>query len=439
MKSTTISDLTERSDIADKTIGVHVNWRSRNAETNRAQEDKEEFEVLVSSAGINLMDVITTSRSAPDSKFFIGKGKTQELKEIVQSECASLVIFNHDLSPIQERNLEQELQCRVVDRTGLILDIFAQRAQSHEGQLQVELAQLQHLSTRLVRGWTHLERQRGGIGMRGPGEKQLETDRRLVQTRIKTIKKQLSQVKKQRAQNRRARQQAEIPTVSVVGYTNAGKSTLFNYMTKSEVYAADRLFATLDPTVRKIDLPLVGTTLVSDTVGFIRHLPHQLVESFQSTLEETLQAQLIMHVVDISNPEYREQIEEVNIVLEQIGAEKTPVLMVCNKIDSVENREPKIDYDHDGMPWRVWLSAKTGDGIELLEEALQARLIQPIVHFCMKLKSSEGKLRSKLYELDAIIVENMTESGDYCLDIKLQQRDFNKLLKYQSEESYFNY
>ena len=283
----------ERPDVGERAVLVHLKLNSESE-----PEDPREFEELVISAGGDPVEFLTGSRQSPHAKFFVGTGKLQEIGSLVRSHDAEIVIFNHNLSPSQERNLEAELKCRVLDRTGLILDIFAQRARTHEGKLQVELAQLQHLSSRLVRGWTHLDREKGGIGMRGPGETQLESDRRMVRERIQTIKKRLEKVRKQRGQSRRSRDRAEIPTVSLVGYTNAGKSTLFNRMTGSDVFAADQLFATLDPTMRRLDLAELGPVIFADTVGFISHLPHRLVDAFRATLEEAASATLLLHIVD---------------------------------------------------------------------------------------------------------------------------------------------
>lgn len=321
----------DRYETGEQAILVHINFTQEGE-----WEDLSEFEMLVSSAGVNTLRVVTGSRKTPHPKFYVGEGKAQEIAEAVRAEDAEIVIFNHSLSPAQERNLEQICKCRVLDRTGLILDIFAQRARTHEGKLQVELAQLRHISTRLIRGWTHLERQKGGIGLRGPGETQLETDRRLLRDRIKTILRRLEKVAKQRDQGRRARNRAEIPTISLVGYTNAGKSTLFNRVTDAGVYAADQLFATLDPTLRKIDVADVGTSILADTVGFIRHLPHDLVAAFKATLKETQDASLLLHVVDASDDRFRENIEAVDAVLEEIDANEVPTLVVMNKIDNLE-------------------------------------------------------------------------------------------------------
>lgn len=334
-------------------------------------ESQQEFEELVRSTGARVAAVVQGKRQLPDPKYFTGSGKVDELAEQVLAHDAALVIFNHELSPSQERNLEQRLKCRVLGRTGLILDIFARRARSHEGKLQVELAQLQHLSTRLVRGWTHLERQKGGIGLRGPGETQLETDRRLLGQRIKSLKKRLDKVRSQREQGRRSRQRGGVPVVSLVGYTNMGKSTLFNKVTSAEVYADDRLFATLDPTLRRVKFHDTDTLVLADTVGFIRALPHDLVESFSSTLEETRDAALLLHVVDCAASDREDLIHHVDEVLAQIGADEVPQLIVYNKIDKVEGMQPKVERNQQGEIIRIWLSAKTGEGLELLRQALQ--------------------------------------------------------------------
>jgi len=313
-------------------------------------EDQTEFEDLVTAAGGVPSALITGSRKAPDSRFFAGSGKVDEIAVAIKETSADLVVFNHNLSPSQERNLEAQLCCRVVDRTGLILDIFAQRARTYEGKLQVELAQLDHLSSRLVRGWTHLERQKGGIGMRGPGETQLESDRRMVRARIDSLKKRLSKVRQQRHQGRQARARAEIPTVSLVGYTNAGKSTLFNQLAKADVFVADQLFATLDPTLRRVNMGEQGNVIFADTVGFISHLPHRLVEAFRATLEETSEATLLLHVVDAAAQDVDTNIDRVNTVLAEIGVDETPTLMIYNKIDRLEMATARIDRDALGRP-----------------------------------------------------------------------------------------
>lgn len=345
---------------------VHLNFNDRSFE-----DSEQEFIELVESTGVRIAHLIHGKRQRPDAKFYAGKGKVEQIREAVVESDAVLVLFNHDLSPSQERNLEAELECRVIGRTGLILDIFARRARSHEGKLQVELAQLSHLSTRLVRGWTHLERQKGGIGLRGPGETQLETDRRLLSARIKSLKKRLKKVMSQRDQGRRARQRAEVPVVSLVGYTNMGKSTLFNRLTSADVYADDRLFATLDPTLRRMKLQDTAALVMADTVGFIRDLPHDLVDSFRSTLDETRDAALLLHVVDAGAEDRDNLLAHVDTVLNKIGADEVPQLIVCNKIDKLEAHVPRIDRNGDGKIIRVWLSAQTGAGIDLLRQALQ--------------------------------------------------------------------
>ncbi len=341
------------------------------------QDGVEEFVQLVESAGAQILATVEGKRSRPDRAYFAGTGKVQEIAEVVRAHEAELVIFNHPLSPSQERNLEKVLQCRVVDRTTLILDIFAQRARTAEGKLQVELAQLSHISTRLIRGWTHLERQKGGIGMRGPGESQLETDRRLLGTRVKRLKDQLATVQKQRATQRRARERNRQFSVAIVGYTNAGKSSLFNALTKSKIYVADQLFATLDTTSRKLFLDPEHSIVLSDTVGFIRQLPHTLVAAFHATLEETIQADLLLHVVDINHPLRDMQIIEVNKVLSEIGAERIPQLMVNNKID-LRDLPPSVDHDEYGRICAVRLSATQGLGLDALRAALLEALSHPL-------------------------------------------------------------
>ncbi|APR03822.1 ribosome rescue GTPase HflX [Thauera chlorobenzoica] len=327
-----------------------------------------ELKLLAGSAGASVEAVVEGRRAAPDPKLFAGSGKVQEIAEALRANAADIVIFNHALSPGQQRNLERELQCMVIDRTALILDIFAQRARSHEGKLQVELAQLEHLATRLVRGWTHLERQKGGIGLRGPGEKQLETDRRLLGNRVKMLKSRLAQIEKQRKVRRRARERRDVLSVSLVGYTNAGKSTLFNALTKAGAYAADQLFATLDTTSRRL---YVGgaSVVLSDTVGFIRDLPHALVAAFQATLEETAQADLLLHVVDSASEDRDAQIEAVNLVLTEIGAADVPQILVWNKID-LTHAVPAVERGDCDKIRRIFLSARTGEGLGLLRNAL---------------------------------------------------------------------
>ncbi len=328
-----------------------------------------EITLLAESAGASVVGVVQAKRQAPDPAHFVGKGKADEIGFVAQSNEADIVIFNHDITAAQQRNLERKLNCRVVDRSALILDIFALRAKSHEGKLQVELAQLQHLSTRLVRGWTHLERQKGGIGLRGPGEKQLETDRRLLGERVKLLKSRLATLERQRAVRRRARERREVLTISLVGYTNAGKSTLFNALTKAGAYAADQLFATLDTTSRRLFLGEAGNVVLSDTVGFIRDLPHSLVAAFHATLEETISADLLLHVVDSASEDREGQIAAVNGVLEEIGAGSLPQIQIWNKIDATL-ASPEVQRDACGKISRVLLSARTGEGLDLLREVL---------------------------------------------------------------------
>ena len=343
------------------------------------EESLEELKQLAISAGINIRGVLEGKRDRPDAKYFLGSGKAEELAELVKATESRAVVFNHDLSPSQQRNLERLLECRVADRTGLILDIFAQRAKSHEGKLQVELAQLEHLSTRLVRGWTHLERQKGGIGVRGgPGETQLELDRRMLRIRVKQLREKLDKLKQQRGMQRRSRKRSQVMSVSLVGYTNAGKSTLFNRLTQSKVLAADQLFATLDTTSRKLYIPEAGAMVISDTVGFIKHLPHALVEAFGATLEESVQADLLLHIVDTASTNRDEQIAEVNKVLGEIGAQDVSQILVLNQIDRA-GLEAGLERDEYGRICKILISAKTGDGLQFLEQALkehQQRLYQ---------------------------------------------------------------
>jgi len=393
------------------------------------REDLQEFQELVLSAGANPVELITSKRDVPDAKTFIGSGKVIEIGEMTRAHGAELVIFNHALSPSQERNLEREFQCRVLDRTGLILDIFAQRARTHEGKLQVELAQLQYQSTRLVRGWTHLERQKGGIGLRGPGETQLETDRRLLRERVKNINARLAKVRSQRQQGRKARQRSSTPTVAIVGYTNAGKSTLFNALTEAEVYAADQLFATLDPTLRRLAVDDVGEVVLADTVGFIRHLPHKLVEAFQATLQEAAEADLLMHVVDCAALERDSNIEQVNLVLDEIDADEVLQLRVYNKIDLLDDgRSARIDRDESGKPVAVWVSAIKRQGFELLKQAIGELVAEDVFVADITLPPADAKLRSVLFDLGAIQQERYEDNGDIVLSVRLQRQDFRRAL-----------
>jgi len=414
----------ERPRTGEKAILVHIEFQG--------QPDPEavrEFQELSRSAGAEPLRLVTGQRQVPDRRLFVGTGKAEEIRQAVQSNQAELVIFDHELSPSQERNLERLLECRVLDRTGLILDIFAQRARSHEGKLQVELAQLRHLSTRLVRGWTHLERQKGGIGLRGPGETQLETDRRLLGKRIDQIRRRLERVDSQRDQGRRARRRAETPTISLVGYTNAGKSTLFNRIAAADVYARDQLFATLDPTLRRLELPQAGAVVLADTVGFVSRLPHELVAAFRSTLQETAQADLLLHVIDAASPQRQEQVAEVEDVLAQIGAAEVPRLNIFNKIDLLEGAEPRIDRDADGNALALWLSAVSGAGAELLLQVLDERFAGHPVRQRVCLMPSEGRLRALLFREGRVLEERVDESGQCCLQVELSARDFARLRK----------
>jgi GTP-binding protein HflX len=413
----------ERHGGGERAILVHL--EGSNPE---AAEDPQEFQDLALSAGADMVALVTVPRHMPTAKFLIGSGKVEELRDLVKQSEAELVIFNHTLTPSQERNLERVFECRVLDRTGLILDIFAQRARTHEGKLQVELAQLDHMSTRLVRGWTHLERQKGGIGLRGPGETQLETDRRLLRVRIRQIKQKLEKVRSQREQARRGRRRADIPSVSLVGYTNAGKSTLFNALTTSAVYAADQLFATLDPTLRRLELDDLGPVVLADTVGFIRHLPHKLVEAFRATLEESSNSDLLLHVIDSHEPERDQQIEQVMAVLGEIGANELPMLEVYNKIDLVEGVEPQIQRDGDGKPERVWLSARDGKGLELLRQAVAELLGEDLFVGTLRLPQRLGRLRAQFFELNAVQSEAHDEKGDTLLAIRLPRAELNRLV-----------
>lgn len=417
-------ELFERPTAGENAVLVQINFR-----TDDIPHDEQEFKELVRSAGAQIMHLVTGSRQRPDSRYFIGQGKAEEIRDYVRHLQADLVVFDHSLSPAQERNLERLFECRVVDRTGLILDIFAQRARSHDGKLQVELAQLKHMSTRLVRGWTHLERQKGGIGLRGPGETQLETDRRLLAVRIKQINKKLEKVQNQREQGRQSRKKAEIPTVSLVGYTNAGKSTLFNALTQADVYTADQLFATLDPTLRSISLPNQQEIILVDTVGFIRHLPHDLVAAFRSTLQETTEADLLLHVID-SHDEQRDLYrEQVNKVIEEIGAETVPQIEIMNKIDLTEHAAG-IQEGNGLHATTAWVSAQTGAGLEQLLEYLGSYFAQQTFRGKLRLLPSQGRLRAQLYAEKAIQTESIGEEGEYLLDLVM---DLRKLTAYLHE------
>ncbi|WP_282338705.1 ribosome rescue GTPase HflX [Pseudomonas sp. PS02288] len=413
----------ERPGGGERAILVHLDGQDP-----EAREDPQEFQELARSAGAETVAFVSVPRHQFTAKYLIGSGKVSELHDRVRAEQVELVIFNHTLTPSQERNLERAFECRVLDRTGLILDIFAQRARTHEGKLQVELAQLEHMSTRLVRGWTHLERQKGGIGLRGPGETQLETDRRLLRVRIRQIRQRLDKVRSQREQARRGRTRANIPTVSLVGYTNAGKSTLFNVLTTSEVYAADQLFATLDPTLRRLELDDLGPVVLADTVGFIRHLPHKLVEAFRATLEESSNSDLLLHVIDAHEPERDAQIEQVVAVLDEIGARELPMLEVYNKLDLLEGIEPQIQRDAEGKPQRVWVSARDGLGLELVKQAIAELLGDDLFVGTLCLPQKLARLRAQFFELGAVQSEGHDEQGGSLLAVRLPRAELNRLV-----------
>lgn len=401
-------------------------------------ENLMEFQTLAESAGVEVVATLTTTRSAPHIKYYVGQGKAQEIADAVKDFDATVVLINHQLSPAQTRNLQSLCDCRVVDRTGLILDIFAQRARSHEGKLQVELAQLRHLSTRLVRRLGNQDQQKGGaVGLRGPGETQLETDRRLIKVRIQQLQNRLEKVSKQRDQNRKTRQKADIPTISLVGYTNAGKSTLFNAITDAGVYAADQLFATLDPTLRRIQIQDVGTAILADTVGFIRFLPHDLVSAFKSTLQETTEATLLLHVIDGADDRKNENIDAVNQVLDEIDALEIPTLLVYNKVDRLDGIEPHIEYNDDGKPVAVYLSAQQNQGIELLFEAMRARLKNELVCERVLLPTTSGQIYTKFYQQQCIKSERFTEFGDRLVEIEVDKIQWQKWLKQYPELTEF--
>ena len=411
----------ERHHGGERTVLVQIQFSSEKRDVSL-----HEFEELVTSAGGQLVATVTGSRTAPNARTFVGEGKLQEILDARREHEAEVVIFNHVLSPSQERNLEQALSCRVLARTGLILDIFAQRARTHEGKLQVELAQLTHLSTRLIRGWTHLERQKGGIGLRGPGETQLETDRRLLRARIRSIQARLERVRNQREQSRRARRRAELPVLSLVGYTNAGKSTLFNRVTTSEVYAANQLFATLDPTLARVDIEHLGPVLFADTVGFISDLPTTLIEAFKATLEETAKASLLLHVVDVSASNRDELMLDVETVLSEIGADTLPQLLVFNKLDLLE-QPPRIVRNESGVATAVYISAFTGEGLDLLFEAIRERLSVALFDEEITLNPQRAKLRAALYEMGAVCTEQWEPDGSSRLHVRLPLSDWRRL------------
>ena len=402
---------------------VHIDFRLQ-----EFNEDLEEFVELVTSSGIHAAEILTCHKKSPNPKYFIGEGKLQEIERALKQQQAELVIFNHSISASQERNLEQTLGCRVIDRVELILDIFAQRAHSYEGKLQVELAQLQHISTRLIRGWMHLERQKGGIGLRGPGETQLETDRRLIGKRIKTINTRLAKVRSQRQQGAKKRIKSAFPLVSMVGYTNTGKSTLFNRITGANVYTADKLFATLDPTLRCYTVAPDVSVILADTVGFIRHIPHNLIDAFHATLEETRQADLLLHIVDTGNNLRHTHIDQVNQVIRDIGADHVPQIEIYNKID-VHGIVPRMETGENGLPGRVWLSARTGAGINLLQLAICQFITSKLQRHRLLLPASAGKLRARLFNIGAVENEHIDENGGWIMQVNMETPRLQQLCR----------
>ncbi len=412
----------DRPETGERALLVHLKARDP-----RLTADLCEFRELALSAGAEVIDTITANSDRPNPKFLIGTGKVDEVQQLVAAQKIDVILVNHSLSATQERNLEEACKCRVVDRTGLILDIFAQRARTFEGKLQVELAQLRHTSTRLIRGWTHLERQKGGIGLRGPGETQLEEDRRVIRDKIRTITLRLEKVRQQREQSRRSRVKAQVPTVSLVGYTNSGKSTLFQALTAQNVYIADQLFATLDPTLRSIQLPHIGDVILADTVGFIRDLPHELVESFRATLEETKEADLLLHVIDCSDVLWRDKKIQVERVLHQIGALNVPLLEVYNKIDLQPELSVGLERDHKGNISIVRVSAKKNLGLDELQLAIAERLCTDVIKGRIKLLPTQAKIHAYLYDIGAVDQEFVDEHGNWLLDITLQKERWDSL------------
>lgn len=413
----------DRPDSGELAILIQIGM-----ETAQDEADAREFEELAIAAGAVPVALIVSSRKSSSPRYLVGTGKLEEISATLKEHGAQLVIFNHTLSPSQERNLEKELSCRVLDRTGLILDIFAQRARSHEGKLQVELAKLKHASTRLVRGWTHLDRQKGGIGQRGVGETQLELDQRLIADRIKQINKNIEKVRGQRHQSRRARQRAEVPTVALVGYTNAGKSSLFNRLSGDTTFVANMLFATLDSTLRKLQIPNYGTAILADTVGFVRDLPHQLVDAFRATLEETVEARLLLHVVDCNNDERQLMMEEVGKVLAEIGADDIPTLLVFNKVDLLGEKFAGVERDDQGKPFKAWVSAHTGAGVPALLGAIAELIGGDQITTTLTLSPAQGKQRARLYRLGVVKEEATADNGNVLIQLQMPRADLLRLI-----------
>lgn len=417
----------DRAERGNRAIILHPEFRLTGPDA------LDEFQELARSAGAEIAGILVAPRDRPDARYFVGSGKIEELAELVEETGADLILVSQSLSAVQERNIEKTCKCRVLDRSTLILDIFAQRAQSYEGKLQVELAQLRHLSTRLVRGWTHLERQKGGIGLRGPGETQLETDRRLIGARIRQLKNRLDKVLKQREQSRRQRKRSRAPLVALVGYTNAGKSTLFNKLTGASVGVEDMLFATLDPTVRKILDMHCGEVLLADTVGFVSDLPHELIAAFRATLQEAREADLLLHVVDVSDPYRMERQRDVESVLESIGAEGIPAVRVFNKIDLVD-QEARLQHDETGTPIAVAISAASGQGVEELREAINELLAAERINRWIELQGRDGRLRAQLFELGVVSEERITENGSWMLHVDVPRETAERLARLPGNE-----